>query len=191
MGTEQPKLGSSALRAEHDRDYYKRKKRKAKTKAKKREREHRRENSQVYAIEMGPFLKVGFTRESVANRLTSLQTGSPIPLKLVGSWPHRQPHRLEAFVHSLLADCRMSGEWFLCSIEDVEAAVAAASELPRSATWADWNKCAIAAGGDRIADDWKARRASSDAATRAARRSHSEIVEAFAAWFESQTVEDS
>jgi hypothetical protein len=75
------------------------------------------------------FMKVGVA-DSPYSRLSQLQIGNPYPLDLMFS--QRLPSRnaalaVEADAHSILADCHMSGEWFVCHYEDAIAAVREAS----------------------------------------------------------------
>lgn len=68
----------------------------------------------VYAIqaEYGGPVKIGFVarEESLPQRLSSLQTGNPYPLRVV--WQIRRPRSFEKHLHALFADARLVGEWF-------------------------------------------------------------------------------
>jgi hypothetical protein len=63
----------------------------------------------VQATNGGP-IKIGYTASDPANRLKSIQTGSPFPLRVIAS---RAGTRFdEAELHDALAKQRLSGEWF-------------------------------------------------------------------------------
>ena len=61
-------------------------------------------------------VKIGYTTESPQTRLLQLQTASPVPLVLVGSFPGSV--RLERDLHAWFADKRRCGEWFDMGIVD-------------------------------------------------------------------------
>jgi len=63
----------------------------------------------VYAVRQGNYIKIGLSR-NVANRLRELQTSSPEPLHLVGTFAGGR--RLERLLHQRFADHRVRGEWF-------------------------------------------------------------------------------
>lgn len=54
-------------------------------------------------------VKIGLAKD-VGARLSAMQTGSPIPLTLIGLIPGRQ--RVEERIHALFAEERRKGEWF-------------------------------------------------------------------------------
>lgn len=70
----------------------------------------------IYLVEGGGRFKIGIAKSAKA-RLTSLQTGSPVPLKLVHSAFVNDCVRAEQLAHGLLARYRLHGEWFECSKE--------------------------------------------------------------------------
>jgi hypothetical protein len=74
----------------------------------------------IYAIgAVGrPQVKIGLTREAVAERLRALQAESPVPLVLLGS-VHVPKHldRVKKHVHGLLAAQRLQGEWFAVAMD--------------------------------------------------------------------------
>lgn len=74
----------------------------------------------VYFIGNGNgFVKVGHTANSLAQRLATLQAGSPHRLYVCASIRADEYKPLEKRLHKLLADKRMHGEWF--AITDAEA----------------------------------------------------------------------
>ncbi|MFE7512748.1 GIY-YIG nuclease family protein [Streptomyces sp. NPDC057540] len=80
-------------------------------------------------------VKIG-KANSPADRLASLQTGNPTPLRIL--WVHEGDQQLEGHLHAVFADYRVRGEWFdLAPLGDpvvaVQAAVDAAAHglLPR------------------------------------------------------------
>ena len=77
----------------------------------------RKDRGSVYFIQeggrMGP-IKIGFST-NVENRLMTLQTANPNPLKLLYSL--RGTEAQEATLHERFKHLRMSGEWFRCSPE--------------------------------------------------------------------------
>lgn len=54
-------------------------------------------------------IKIGYSA-SPKDRLTQLQTGSPVPLQLLASWPGSVER--ERRVHRYLSQFRQTGEWF-------------------------------------------------------------------------------
>jgi excisionase family DNA binding protein len=63
----------------------------------------------VEAGENGP-IKIGHTDASVASRISWLQTGSPVPLRLLASMPGDRD--VEAKLHGKFVNTRIRGEWF-------------------------------------------------------------------------------
>ena len=72
------------------------------------------DGQKVYFIEaVGlDLVKIGFARD-VAQRLTDLQCGSPVALRLLGTIPGGLG--MELFFHKDLAEYRVRGEWFALS----------------------------------------------------------------------------
>jgi len=83
---------------------------------------HSQENEQasnrghVYLVQRGEdrIYKIGSSREP-GQRLISLQTGSPDPLRLVASWVVDEPLTIEKSLHRIFASARRQGEWFALS----------------------------------------------------------------------------
>lgn len=73
-------------------------------------RQDRHNNYQVYAVTGANLIKIGSTTGDIANRFSSLLTGSPIPLRLLGSV--HVLHNSEQRIHVLLDAHRVRGEWF-------------------------------------------------------------------------------
>lgn len=63
----------------------------------------------VYFVEMGDFIKIGFTR-SLENRLTQFASSLPLPVALLHSL--RGTIGLERFYHAKFDQLRARGEWF-------------------------------------------------------------------------------
>jgi hypothetical protein len=64
--------------------------------------------------------KKGFTeKQSVENRISSLQTGNPNPLDIVGFF-RASSTKTEKTVHSIFALKRQTGEWFLLNDSDCQ-----------------------------------------------------------------------
>lgn len=57
-------------------------------------------------------VKIGITRGNPMGRLISLQTGSPVNLKLIAVIPLSDPLFFERVMHAALRDRRKNGEWF-------------------------------------------------------------------------------
>lgn len=68
--------------------------------------------SKVYFIQCGPYTKIGFTRNPVRERLTSLMTANPFDMKVWAIVPTTS-HFLEGDFHRWLAKYRHRCEWFL------------------------------------------------------------------------------
>lgn len=74
----------------------------------------------IYLIEAGGRFKIGITK-SMKLRLVTLQTGSPLPLRLVNSAFVVDSAAAERLAHGLLARFRLHGEWFECTEERAQA----------------------------------------------------------------------
>ena len=72
-------------------------------------RAHLLDGDRVYFVQSGDFVKIGFSK-AIESRLTSLQTGNPVALKLLTTVTG--PASLERMFHDLFAAHRTSGEWF-------------------------------------------------------------------------------
>jgi len=67
----------------------------------------------VYVIAVGDpttHVKIGYTRHQPAARLKALQTGNPLPMRLMGAV--RGNENFEREYHQILAVERCAGEWF-------------------------------------------------------------------------------
>ncbi len=72
----------------------------------------------IYLIEGGGRFKIGITKSTSAkSRLTSLQTGSPVQLRIVYTAFVTDSASAEGLAHGLLARFRLHGEWFECTEE--------------------------------------------------------------------------
>lgn len=76
-------------------------------------------------------VKIGWTSRPPAERLATLQTGSPTPLRLV-FWTEGN-ESTERVLHALFAARRVHGEWFDFAEEDPVALVTEAVQLLRRA----------------------------------------------------------
>ena len=61
-----------------------------------------------------PFIKIGQTR-TLKNRLSTLQTGSPVALKFVGYIKANNPEDLERYFHTNFQKAWLYGEWYRLS----------------------------------------------------------------------------
>lgn len=86
----------------------------------------------VYFVAGGDGLvKIGCASD-VNKRMTSLATGSPVPLRLIGWIPVkdlRAAFRLEQDSHTVFRDFRAHGEWFRIAIDAAEKYVLARAGL--------------------------------------------------------------
>lgn len=74
----------------------------------------------IYLVKCGDFHKIGFTSGRTAEaRINSMRTGNPYPITLVKTWDG--PPALEGVLHAAFAHCRISGEWFALTEEDLAA----------------------------------------------------------------------
>jgi hypothetical protein len=71
----------------------------------------------VGAIGQG-VVKIGRTGGEPRTRMSTMQTGSPVPLVLLATLPHP---RWEDVLHHHYAEQRQQGEWFTLSLDDVAA----------------------------------------------------------------------
>lgn len=61
-----------------------------------------------------PFIKIGKTKK-LENRLSALQTGSPVELKFVGHIRTEAPEDLERYLHKTFERAKIYGEWYRIS----------------------------------------------------------------------------
>lgn len=73
-----------------------------------------RDGSSVYFAEAGDRVKIGWSKR-VSARLAELQTGSAVPIRLIGAIPGGRA--LERRLHEEFAHLRLSGEWFSATPE--------------------------------------------------------------------------
>lgn len=71
----------------------------------------------VIGPECGPW-KIGIS-DNPRGRLTELQVGSPIPLRIHHEMLVHDAHGIEKAVHAELEQSRLHGEWFSCPLSDV------------------------------------------------------------------------
>jgi DNA-binding XRE family transcriptional regulator len=74
----------------------------------------------IYAIgaEGSPHVKIGKTTVPVAKRLVALQTGQPVPLKVLAYVPvDHGLSRIEKAIHRFLQADRQHGEWFALQVD--------------------------------------------------------------------------
>lgn len=70
----------------------------------------------IYLVEGGGRFKIGVTKATKPTaRMRSLQTGSPVRLRLVYSAFVQDSAAAESLAHGLLARFRLHGEWFECT----------------------------------------------------------------------------
>src|SRR5574343_1040147 len=58
------------------------------------------------------YIKIGITGSSVLQRLSTLQTGCPFELKIRETWVSPDYKEIEKFLHDILQDDHVRGEWF-------------------------------------------------------------------------------
>src|ERR1700751_945933 len=71
----------------------------------------------IYLVEGNGRYKIGISQQSAKARLRSLQTGSPVPLKIIHSAIVCDCGFAEQLAHGLLMRFRLHGEWFECTEE--------------------------------------------------------------------------
>lgn len=78
------------------------------------------------------WFKIGITTKGLTPRLSSIQTGCPLPISTVVTVRVDGPRKLERQLHDLFAAARVSGEWFSLKPEQLSQAVAMlnAARLP-------------------------------------------------------------
>jgi uncharacterized protein YceH (UPF0502 family) len=79
----------------------------------------------VYIVSSAGYYKIGIA-ENVASRIGGIQTGTPhkVELRATRVFATRAAARAcEQHAHKLLADFRLSGEWFACDLETAIAAI--------------------------------------------------------------------
>lgn len=73
-----------------------------------------RDGSSVYFADAGGQIKIGWSKK-VGTRIAQLQTGSAVPIRLVGTVPGGRG--LERRLHDQFAHLRLVGEWFVAAPE--------------------------------------------------------------------------
>jgi Meiotically Up-regulated Gene 113 (MUG113) protein len=74
----------------------------------------------VYIVEGAGVFKIGATKAYAEQRLLSLQSASPVPLRLIHQIPTASPFRLERYLHAHFKGKRTLREWFALSEEDLD-----------------------------------------------------------------------
>lgn len=124
----------------------------------------------VYAASAGPFVKVGYTTKG-RGRISGLQTGNPLPVQFVRSWPalsDTHARKVEAFIHSALHEYRACGEWFLCELDRVDAAAVEAMGVSAGLSWDLWNDAVRKFNGPGLPRNAELRRRQGAASIKAA-----------------------
>src|SRR5712664_604855 len=80
----------------------------------------------IYVARCQEFYKIGYTQSDPVKRLSSLQTGSPYRIELLGTTSGSQED--EQRLHEFFAPKRERGEWFRLTSDDVQSILA--SQLP-------------------------------------------------------------
>ena len=77
----------------------------------------------IYLLESsnddGTIYKIGYTKNSIKKRISSLQTGNPYIIKELCSYKTKYNQRLEKSLHNFYSHCRLTGEWFSLSLNDI------------------------------------------------------------------------
>lgn len=66
----------------------------------------------VYLLKSGEYYKIGLTTGTVKQRISSMQTGNPVKIKLVASFETEDVVGDEAYLHNKFGSYRVQGEWF-------------------------------------------------------------------------------
>lgn len=67
-------------------------------------------------------VKIGISDDPM-RRLRGIQTGNPLKLQVFQVWAVTHPVPIEGSVHIALAEQRMVGEWFGCSLMEAHSAI--------------------------------------------------------------------
>lgn len=73
----------------------------------------------VYVAESNGYHKIGKTKD-VQQRLSSLQTGNPHTVRIVKTYKVKDAFHMESYLHKVLSNTRVGGEWFSASLEEIE-----------------------------------------------------------------------
>lgn len=87
----------------------------------------------LYVLRCGDALKIGIATNFDA-RLSKLQTGNPVSLKLERLWKGEgfTADRYEGALHRAFGRMWVSGEWYRCTPAEIDAAVERLSKDPRA-----------------------------------------------------------
>lgn len=76
-------------------------------------------STHLYVLSCGDKIKIGVTN-NIENRLKSLQTGNPMPIKLEYIEERLNPEKAEHYLHRCFQAKRVNGEWFeYISVHDI------------------------------------------------------------------------
>lgn len=75
--------------------------------------------SYLYILECKEMYKIGIATD-VARRVQHLKTGNPFDINVLLSIKVKSATTLEAFLHALYSDKRVSGEWFDLTVDDIQ-----------------------------------------------------------------------
>lgn len=74
-----------------------------------------------YNEELGDVYKIGITKNNIDERLMNLNTGNPNEISIQEIYECKiAPRTLEARLHKAYNYCRVKGEWFNLSQEDID-----------------------------------------------------------------------
>lgn len=72
--------------------------------------------------------KIGYAK-NLSKRVGTLTPALPWPVELEISYNHRRARTIEALLHKILADARIRGEWFRCSLDRILSALPLADTI--------------------------------------------------------------
>jgi len=88
----------------------------------------------LYLLRCGELHKIGIA-VNVPQRVKELQTGSPHPIEVVADYRLPDARQHESFWHRRFGPCRVSGEWFALTPDDIAIFQREAIKASDSAAW--------------------------------------------------------
>lgn len=78
---------------------------------KQQSKKRKKKDEFLYILSCGDMIKIGVTND-ITSRLSTLQTGNPIEIKLEYIEQRKEAYKVEAYLHQMFSPYHIKGEWF-------------------------------------------------------------------------------